>query len=655
MKLGMATRGPSGPVAPEGAPTVPGYRATRRIGAGRTSEVWDAEGPGGFPVALKVARPDGVGQSEATRVVVTSRAVRHPNLLPTLGAWRDGGSLVLALERADRSLGDELRDALAAGAAGLPAETLIADLTPVVEALDYLAEPGRALAHRDVRPANLMRVGGGVKLSELLGACPLDDPTAESAPAGLDPVYAAPEVLAGIATRGSDQYALAVSYCVLRGGRTPFAGDLTEQMTGHLLHPPDLTMVGEAERPALARALAKRPEERWPSCVALLRTLRADLDAANAAAARAAVAASRAEESRRVLVMPPDRRGGGGAWRGVAAAVFVVAGGLALFQGRHAVGRVAPWLAGRAATASVSLVAREIGQFAPTRPHVVLRPAVAALAADPAPAPAPEPPPAVRVEPPVAWTPPADATPEPAPAVPELENLPPVVAQEPPAPAVDPASKPQPLEVVEAPPLEAPKAETPPVAHPVLAAPPVGPTAAELAARAEAKRKAGDRAGALADLDEALKLRPDDTGTLNLRALTHVGLGDPYKAIADFDRALRLSPGDAALHYNRGWVYFQLGDPVESRAEFDAAIRLDPALAPAYRARAEAFDRQGDAARARLDREAAARLESPSRPVPAPLPAAAPGPAVRSAQAPAPAPRARGGLFGMRGRQASKR
>ena len=35
---------------------------------------------------------------------------------------------------------------------------------------------------------------------------------------------------------------------------------------GHLYETPDLTMLPDAERPAVARALAKDPHDRWPSC-----------------------------------------------------------------------------------------------------------------------------------------------------------------------------------------------------------------------------------------------------------------------------------------------------------------------------------------------------------------------------------------------------
>ena len=38
---------------------------------------------------------------------------------------------------------------------------------------------------------------------------------------------------------------------------------------------PDLSMLPESERPALARTLAKEPKKRWPSCRALVDAIRA--------------------------------------------------------------------------------------------------------------------------------------------------------------------------------------------------------------------------------------------------------------------------------------------------------------------------------------------------------------------------------------------
>src|SRR5262249_6244086 len=60
--------------------------------------------------------------------------------------------------------------------------------------------------------------------------------------------------------------ALAVTYCEMRSGVLPFRGNVQQIMSGHLLNEPDLAPLPEAERPVVARALAKKPEERWPGC-----------------------------------------------------------------------------------------------------------------------------------------------------------------------------------------------------------------------------------------------------------------------------------------------------------------------------------------------------------------------------------------------------
>lgn len=44
-------------------------------------------------------------------------------------------------------------------------------------------------------------------------------------------------------------------------------------VAGHLHKEPDLTMLPEEERPAVARALAKNPEDRWPDCRAFVEAI----------------------------------------------------------------------------------------------------------------------------------------------------------------------------------------------------------------------------------------------------------------------------------------------------------------------------------------------------------------------------------------------
>src|SRR5581483_8440691 len=78
--------------------------------------------------------------------------------------------------------------------------------------------------------------------------------------------YTAPEVFQGRLSDWTDQYALAVSYCQLRGGRFPFADTPVAFKPTYVRPAPDLTMLPPAERPILARALSPTPQDRWPSC-----------------------------------------------------------------------------------------------------------------------------------------------------------------------------------------------------------------------------------------------------------------------------------------------------------------------------------------------------------------------------------------------------
>jgi tetratricopeptide (TPR) repeat protein len=54
----------------------------------------------------------------------------------------------------------------------------------------------------------------------------------------------------------------------------------------------------------------------------------------------------------------------------------------------------------------------------------------------------------------------------------------------------------------------------------------------------------GDNAGAIADFDVALKLRPRDGASLYSRGLVLLRTGQAERAIADFDAAIKVNPKD---------------------------------------------------------------------------------------------------------------
>src|SRR5205809_164152 len=88
-----------------------------------------------------------------------------------------------------------------------------------------------------------------------------------------------------IPTRHCDQYSLAVVYQELLTGTRPFlGGSVQEIILQHLQTDPDLSALPASDRPAVARALAKRPEDRFPSCTAFVKALRGGSAEGSAAA-----------------------------------------------------------------------------------------------------------------------------------------------------------------------------------------------------------------------------------------------------------------------------------------------------------------------------------------------------------------------------------
>ena len=261
-----------------GSEPVPGYHLMSRIGQGSTGEVWRASGPGGFPVALKFV---GLGERDAADELYSlslMNNIRHANLVTIFGIWQLDGLLVVGMDLADGNVLDRCAEAIGRGESGIPFGELATIMEQAARGLDFLNQPHDhpdglgevGLLHRDIKPQNLLLVGGSVKVGDFGLVALLDDPEEVRDSESLAPAYIPPEWSEGRMARQSDQYALAMTYCRLRSGRLPSPMIVEGRPSpGHL----DLTMLPKAERPVLARALARNPEGRWPDCLTFVREL----------------------------------------------------------------------------------------------------------------------------------------------------------------------------------------------------------------------------------------------------------------------------------------------------------------------------------------------------------------------------------------------
>jgi serine/threonine protein kinase len=255
-----------------------GYRFIERIGAGTFAEVYRGEAPGGIPVAIKrLFKP--MNADEAQRelhALDLIKTFRHPFLLAVQAYWVSGGRLFIAMELADGNLRDRLTTCREQGHHGVPTAELLAYITQAAQALDFLH--GRQVLHRDIKPENILVLQGYAKIADF-GLARTAAAVMDSAGGSGTPRYMAPEVWTGAGSPRSDQYGLALCYAEFRQGRFPFSGDtIDETMVDHLESAPDLVDVGDAEREALVRALAKQPAERFASCQALAEALRVALN-----------------------------------------------------------------------------------------------------------------------------------------------------------------------------------------------------------------------------------------------------------------------------------------------------------------------------------------------------------------------------------------
>jgi hypothetical protein len=263
------------------AEPIPGYKLIERLGGGGFGEVWKAEAPGGLHKAIKfvygdldTAGDEGMRAEQELKALSRVKTVRHPYILSLERYDIIDGQLLIVMELADRNLWDRFKECRAQGLPGIPREELLCYMAETAEALDLMNEEYQ-LQHLDIKPQNLFLVHNHVKVADF-GLVKDLEGMAASVTGGVTPVYAAPETFDGWVSRFSDQYSLAIVYQELLTGQRPFAGNNVRQLImQHLQGTPNLAALPPCDHAAVARALAKSPDDRFPRCKDLVEVLRA--------------------------------------------------------------------------------------------------------------------------------------------------------------------------------------------------------------------------------------------------------------------------------------------------------------------------------------------------------------------------------------------
>ncbi len=268
---------------------VAGYLLEEQIGAGGMAVVFRAVDERlGRKVALKIMAPalaaDQAFRRRFIREARAAAAVDDPHIVPVYDAGEADGLLFIVMRLVP---GRDARTLLA-DEESLPAYQVAAIISSVASALDAAHAAG--LVHRDVKPANILvherpdrpdhvylsdfGLSKGVSSAALTGT-------------GLflgTPGYIAPEQIQGHETDGrTDQYALACVAFELLAGRAPFERDQgLAVIWAHLSEPPpsprrQLPGLPAAVDGVFSRAMAKRPDDRYPTCGDFAEALRAAL------------------------------------------------------------------------------------------------------------------------------------------------------------------------------------------------------------------------------------------------------------------------------------------------------------------------------------------------------------------------------------------
>lgn len=120
--------------------------------------------------------------------------------------------------------------------------------------------------------------------------------------------------------------------------------------------------------------------------------------------------------------------------------------------------------------------------------------------------------------------------------------------------------------------------------------------------RSEIKmRSFNDVKGALADMDEAIKLEPHYSGFFINRAFMKYKLDDYFGSMSDYDYALSLDPTNVTAYYNRGLLKMEVNENNKAIEDFTYVLKSDPGHVMARYNRASLYYKTGQYKKAVYD------------------------------------------------------
>jgi serine/threonine-protein kinase len=289
------------------------YQIEREIGRGGMATVHLARDlRHGRWVAIKVLREElaaAVGAERFLEEIRVTASLQHPHILPLFDSGSAEGLVWYVMPFVE---GETLRSRLARERR-LPVDDAVQLVREMADALEYAHRHG--VVHRDVKPENVLLQSGHALVADFGIALALENAGgARITRTGITlgtPSYMAPEQAAGnrpVDAR-TDVYALGAVLHEMLASESPFAAASHQVMSRNVMYEPVIALstrradVSPALDAAVRRALAKEPDDRFPSAAAFATALTAPLRVGDESGSRFA--------DRRPPVEERARAGGG--------------------------------------------------------------------------------------------------------------------------------------------------------------------------------------------------------------------------------------------------------------------------------------------------------------------------------------------------------